>query len=68
MSYARNVLGALAIAIGAANTAAAQSHPIRFFAKGGGYNALTDLNDAGTADFKKLGYNLGGGVGVGINK
>lgn len=41
---------------------------MRVFAKGGGFNALTDLNDAGTADFNKVGYDLGGGVGVQIHR
>jgi hypothetical protein len=68
MSFARSALGALVIALGAAPSAAAQSHAVRLFAKGGGYNALTNLNDAGTSDFKKVGYNLGGGVGVQASK
>ena len=66
MSFTRSALGALAIAIGAGagNSAVAQDHAVRLFARGGGYNALTNLNDAGTSDFKKVGYSLGGGVGV----
>jgi hypothetical protein len=70
MSFARSALGALVIALGAGagQSATAQDHAIRIFAKGGGYNALTNLNDAGTSDFKKTGYNLGGGVGVQANK
>jgi hypothetical protein len=68
MSYARGVLGALVIALGAGQSAVAQDHAVRVFARGGGYNALTDLNDAGTSDFKKVGYSLGGGVGVQANR
>ena len=68
MSFTRSALGALVIAFGASQTAAAQDHAVRLFARGGGYNALTNLNDAGTSDFKKTGYNLGGGVGIQANK
>jgi len=64
MSYSRSVLGALVLTLGAASAAPAQDHAVRLFARGGGYNALTDLNDAGTSDFKKVGYTIGGGVGV----
>ena len=68
MSFARSALGALVIALGAGQQAAAQDHAVRLVARGGGYNALTNLNDAGTADFKKTGYTLGGGVGIQANK
>lgn len=68
MSYARTVLGALVIAAAGAAPLAAQNHAVTLFARGGGYNGLTNLNDAGTADFKKTGYNLGGGVGVELQK
>ena len=66
MSFRRTALGALVIALaaGAGQSAAAQDRGITVFARGGGYNALTDLNDAGTSDFKKVGYSLGGGVAV----
>ena len=68
MSYARAVLGALVIAAAAGTPLAAQDHAVTIFARGGGYNGLTKLNDAGTADFKKTGYNLGGGVDVQVQK
>ena len=70
MSFARGVLGALVLALGAGagQAASAQDHAVRVFARGGGYNALTDLNDAGTSDFKKVGYNVGGGLGVQANR
>lgn len=35
--------------------------------RGGGFSALTDLNDAGTKD-TKTGYALGGGLGVQVSK
>jgi len=68
MSFARSALGALVIALGVGQSAVAQDYGVRVFARGGGYNALTDLNDAGTSDFKKVGYSLGGGVGVQANR
>jgi len=68
MSFARSTIGALIIAFGAAASAGAQDHAVRLFARGGGYNALTDLNQSGTSDFKKVGYNLGGGIGVQANR
>ena len=68
MSWARSALGALVIALAAAVPSAAQNHAVRLFARGGGFNGLTNLNDAGSADFKKVGYDLGGGIGVEVNK
>jgi len=47
---------------------AAQDRAVHLFAGGGGYNALTNLNDAGSADFKKVGYTAGGGVGVQLHR
>jgi hypothetical protein len=47
--------------------ALAQQRAVVFSAREGGFSALNDLNDAGTADFK-TGFNVGGGVGVQVNK
>ena len=47
--------------------ALAQQRAVVLSARGGGFSALNNLNDAGTADFK-TGFNLGGGVGVQVNK
>jgi hypothetical protein len=70
MSFTRSAVGALVIALGAGagQFALAQDHAVRVFARGGGYNALTNLNEAGTSDFKKVGYSLGGGVGIQANR
>jgi hypothetical protein len=51
----------------AASPALAQERAVVFSARGGGFSALNDLNDAGTADFK-TGFNVGGGVGMQVNK
>ncbi len=47
--------------------APAQRRAVIFTARGGGFSAANNLNDAGTADFK-TGFNVGGGVGVQVNK
>src|ERR1041385_9008962 len=68
MSFTRSMLGALVLAAAAGSPLAAQNRSVSIFARGGGYNGLTDLTKAGTADFKKTGYNLGGGVGLQLHK
>lgn len=58
------------IAVLAAAPVAAQDNGDRavfVYAHGGGFSPLTDLNDAGTADFK-TGFDAGGGIGVQLNK
>ena len=45
----------------------ASNHAITLSGRGGGYSALTDLNDAGTAD-SKLGFNAGAGIAVQVHK
>lgn len=68
MSFTRSILSAAALAVALAGPAAAQDRAVTVFANGGGFNALTNLNDAGTADFNKVGYNIGGGVGVRVQR
>ncbi len=63
-------IGAVAVAVAALvapSPALSQQRAVVFSARGGGFSALNDLNDAGTAEFK-TGFNLGGGVGVQVNK
>ena len=64
----RTMLVALASALVIASPAAAQEHAVTLFVRGGGYNGLTDLNEVGDADFKKLGYNVGAGVAVRLHR
>jgi len=46
-----------------------QDRAVFFSARGGGYNGLSNLTDAGpTADFKKVGFSVGGGVGVQLHR
>jgi opacity protein-like surface antigen len=68
MSHARRLGGALIFALALAAPAAAQDRAVFLFARGGGYNGLSNLDDAGTSDFKKVGFNVGGGVGVQVHR
>jgi opacity protein-like surface antigen len=74
MSSTRRLGGAL-FALVLATPAVAQSRDIVqdravfLFARGGGFNGLSSLTDVGpTADFKKVGFNVGGGVGVQLHR
>jgi opacity protein-like surface antigen len=68
MSHARRLGAALIFALALAAPAAAQDRAVFLFARGGGYNGLSNLDDAGTSDFKKVGFNVGGGVGVQVHR
>jgi outer membrane protein with beta-barrel domain len=68
MSNTRRLAGALVLALALAAPAAAQDRAVFLFARGGGYNGLSNLDDAGTSDFKKVGFNVGGGVGVQLHR
>jgi len=47
---------------------AAQSHALTISGRGGGFSALTNLNDGSNASDFKTGYNLGGGVGLQVHR
>jgi hypothetical protein len=68
----RMMLGALTIATaitaGLPASAAAQDRAVTFSVRGGGFNGLTDLADGGAADFKTVGYSVGGGLGVELTR
>ncbi|MBI4420503.1 MAG: outer membrane beta-barrel protein [Gemmatimonadetes bacterium] len=68
MLFTRSSFGALALALALVSPASAQDRAVALFARSGGYNALTNLDDAGSADFKKVGYTVGGGVGVQVHR
>jgi hypothetical protein len=68
MSWHKRVFGALALAFVVLQPVAAQERAVGFAVRGGGFNALTNLNEAGTADFKQPGYNLGGAVSVDLHR
>lgn len=58
--------GALAVLL-LASPAAAQSRGLVFFAHGGGFSPLENLNATGTADIK-TGFNVGGGLAIDLHK
>ncbi|MCH8935736.1 MAG: porin family protein [Gemmatimonadetes bacterium] len=66
MSYFSTVGVGLVALVVAANPLVAQ-RSIFVFGHGGGFSSLEDLNAAGTADFD-TGFNVGGGVGLQLNK
>lgn len=69
MSLIRSIFGVAAVlAVFAAPATAQQERAVSIFARSGGFNALTDLDEAGTADFKKTGFNVGGGVAVDLSR
>lgn len=60
---------ALATPVVAQDRGVSQDRAVFFSARGGGFNGLSNLNDAGpTSDFKKVGFSVGGGVGVQLNR
>jgi opacity protein-like surface antigen len=67
-AYIKSVLGVVAVAAALSSPVSAQDRAVNLFVRSGGYDAITDLNDAGTADFKKVGFNVGGGVSVDLNR
>ncbi len=54
--------------LGAAMPAAAQQRSVTFLARGGGFNALTNLDDSANPSDFKTGYNLGGAAIVQVNR
>jgi hypothetical protein len=60
---------ALATPLLAQDRGIVQDRAVFFSARGGGFNGLSNLDDAGgTADFKKVGYSVGGTVGVQVHR
>ncbi|MBI4500076.1 MAG: outer membrane beta-barrel protein [Gemmatimonadetes bacterium] len=68
MSFIRRTLGSAALVLLTASALSAQDQSVRIFGRSGGYNAVTDLNEAGTADFRRAGYNVGGGAVVQVQR
>jgi hypothetical protein len=58
----------LVAGLGVVRPASAQDRAVHLFVRGGGFNGLRDLNESGTADFKRTGYDVGGGVGVDLHR
>ena len=72
MSVQKWVVGALLMGLTLTSpmtsTVSAQDKAIGFAVRGGGFNGLTDLDEAGTANFNKTGYNAGVGISLDLNK
>jgi len=68
MSWQTRVLGALALALLLTPPVAAQEQAVTIALRGGGFNSLSDVDQAGTSDLKKVGYDLGGGLGVDLTR
>lgn len=67
MSFSRSIVGVAVSALLLASPSVAQERAVTFFARGGGYNGLTSLDEGGSADLKRAGFNLGGGLGVKVH-
>lgn len=68
MSWYRGILGVVVAGLVVVQPVSAQERGVGLTVRGGGFNGLSSLNDAGTADFKRVGYNVGGGVGVDLHR
>lgn len=68
MRYAVKVLAALVLTAAVSSPAAGQDRAITLSARSGGFNALTDLDAAGSRSFGSTGYSVGGGVGVQLHR
>jgi hypothetical protein len=68
MSWHKRVFAALALAVAVIQPLGAQEKAVGFAVRGGGFNAVTNLNEAGTADFKQPGYSIGGAVTVDLHR
>jgi len=68
MSFARKLLSTLALTAILATPALAQDHSLTLFGRSGGFNSLTNLNNAGTMDFKQVGYTVGGGAAAEVQR
>jgi opacity protein-like surface antigen len=64
----RSALLFVLLVLGVAVSATAQEHSLTFVARGGGFNALTNLNDASAPSDFKTGYNIGGAAVVQVNR
>lgn len=68
MKFCGAILGAMILSVSMVRPSAAQDRAVWLLARSGGLNAATNLDDAGTADFNKTGYNVGGAVGVQVHR
>ena len=68
MSVHKWVVAVLVAGAVLTSEAAAQDKAVSFAVRGGVFNGVTDLDEAGTADFTKTGYNAGVGIQLDVTK
>lgn len=68
MSVQSWVVGVLFMGSVLTQEVSAQNKAVGFAVRGGVFNGVTDLDAAGTADFKKKGYNAGVGINFELSK
>ncbi len=68
MSVQKWVVGLLVMGSVLTSEAGAQDKAVGFAVRGGVFNGVTELDEAGTADFKKTGYNAGVGINLELTK
>ncbi|MGQ0815242.1 MAG: outer membrane beta-barrel protein [Gemmatimonadota bacterium] len=68
MSVRKQILGAVILSLALVVPASAQDKAVSIAVRGGGFNSVADLNEAGSADFNKTGYNAGATVGVDLTR
>lgn len=68
MSVQKWVVAVLVMGSVLTQEVSAQDRSVGFAIRGGVFNGVTDLDDAGTANFQKTGYNAGVGIGVELTK
>ena len=68
MSWQMRTLGVLGLGLVLAQPSAAQERAVSVALRGGGFNGLSSLNEAGSADFGSVGTNAGLAVGVDVHR
>lgn len=68
MSWHRWALGALLVGLALVEPVSAQQRAVGIAVRGGGFNALTSLNEPSTADFKQVGYSVGATLDVDLHQ
>jgi opacity protein-like surface antigen len=67
-TVSKQILAALIAGLSLAQPISGQDRAVSIAVRGGGFNSVTDLNEAGTADFKKTGYSANATIGVDLHR
>jgi hypothetical protein len=68
MTWRKVALIAVTSMLAVAQPGAAQEKAVGLTIRGGGFNGLTSVNEPGTADFKRVGFNVGGTIDVDLSR